>query len=208
MKKILKLLGALSLLGGFAVTIHAAQFCNKSDMICYESGSIANMSTLFRVDSAGNQYIQGNMIQTTPTTSQSYSGALLSNASQSSSLSIPVLVSTNVLQGYVIVTATATTGNPLYISGVYSTTTGATQVLGVADVAASSGTVVSVDYSGLSVVLATGTINVGDLLATSATYPGLVVANNSASAGSIVGTSLTTLTAATSPALIRALVHH
>jgi hypothetical protein len=64
-----------------------------------------------------------------------------------------------------------------------------------------------VDFSGIAVALSTGNIAVGDLLVSTATAPGYLYTNNSASAGSIVATALESANIST-PGLIRVLLHH
>jgi len=205
MKK-LSLLGALwlSVIIGFVAVSNSAQVCTNTDLQCYESGPFGGtMLTPFRVDALGNASFAGDQTQGTPG-----SGSLISSAGQTSSLSIPILVSSPVVVGNVIVVGAATTGNPTFVGGYPSTTTGATTVLGVADATASSGTVVNVNYSGYGVVLTTGAVAVGDLLVSSATASGLAGTNNSAAVGTVIGTALTTNTAALSPSLTRVLLHH
>lgn len=212
MKKIKQFIGIFSLVIGFVVIVHAAQICQSSDFLCFESGPTENLKTPFRIDSAGNVTINANETVTGINTLQSdtifgASGVATPNTSITPSidLELPILVSTAIAQGMAII---ATTQNQVgVVNGVMSTTSGATSVLGVSDTAASSGTVVNVDFSGLAVALTTGTITVGDLLVSTATWPGYLVTNNSASAGAIVGVSLVTQ-ASTYNGLTRVLLKH
>jgi len=184
----------------------------------YSTGPMNNCITSY-IDHNGNGDFWGGLytqgISSFPSDivqGVSGSGTLLSNTVGNSSLSVPILISSGVSQGQSIVVSGFTTGNPSYVSGLPAATSNLTTVIGVADASASSGTVVNVDYSGLAVALATGAVSVGDLLvsSTNAVSPngGLVGTNNSASVGSIIGTALTTNTAAASPQLIRVLLHH
>jgi hypothetical protein len=215
MKNIWKLLGALAVLGGVIQWGQAAQTCTRTDFWCYESGPSGNLSTPARLDASGNMTLTGTASITGPIATPaniiqgtSGTGALIANTAANSSLSIPILVSSAVLQGSVIVAAAATPTNSTYVSGVNASGVVSTAVLGIADVAAASGTVVNVDYSGVAVALTTGAVNVGDLLVSTGTWPGYLYTNNSASAGTIVATALNAGTLAASPALIRVLLHH
>ena len=209
MRNIWKLLGALSVLGVVLQWGHAAQTCQRSDFQCFESGPSGNLSTPFRVDAAGDLTAAGtvatpaNIVQGTVG-----SGSLIANTAPNSSLSIPILVSSPVAAGNVIVVGSVTGTNPTYVGAIPSTTGNATTVIGVADIAGSSGTVVNIDYSGLAVVLTTGAVAVGDLLTSSAAASGIAATNNSAAVGTVIGTALTTATAAASPVLTRVLLHH
>ena len=205
MKNIWKLLGALAVLGGAVeLSLAAAQVCQNTDLQCYQAGAYGGtMLTPFRVDALGNASFAGRQLQGTPG-----SGSLISSAGQTSSLSIPVLVSSPVVVGNIIVVSAATTGNPTFVGGIPSTTGNATTVIGVADATSSSGTVVNVNYSGYGIVLTTGAVAVGDLLTSSATASGIAATNNSAAVGTVIGTALTTNTAAASPSLTRVLLHH
>lgn len=139
---------------------YAANNCTNTDIECYVSGPNPSITTRYRIDASGNLTSAGT-IATPQNIIQGVVGTGSSNSASAatSSLSIPIAVSTNVVQGNVIVAASATSGNPTLVAGTYATTNGATTVLGVADAAASSGTVVNVDYSGLGVVLTTGTVS-------------------------------------------------
>ena len=200
MKNIWKLFGALSLLGAVTYWAQAAQTCQRTDYLCFESGPSQNLSTPFRVDSGGNLTANGNILN-------GPAGIGLANTltQPNESLQVPVLVSTPVLQGMAIVATTQLV--PGFVNGVLSTTSGATSVLGIADVGASSGAVVNIDYSGISLALTSGTITVGDLLVSTVTWPGYLVTNNSAAAGAIVATALSTQ-ASSYNGLTRVLIHH
>jgi hypothetical protein len=217
MKNLWKLLVALSVLGAGFNVAQAAQTCQKTDFFCYESGPSQNLSTPARLDANGNMILLGNatVAGTVATPADIIqgtvgSGAIITNTAPNSSLAIPVVVSSGVSQGGVLIAGSTTTANPSSVAGIPCTTSGATTVIGVADVAGSSGTVVNVDYSGVGVVLTTGTVSVGDLLVSSAPATGGCIAatNNSASVGTVIGTALTVGTSASSPVLTRVLLHH
>jgi hypothetical protein len=223
MKNIWKLIGALVVLVGVLSLGYSAQTCQRSDFLCFESGPSQSLITPFRVDAAGNVTILGNESVTGTTTNTGTTTALsnillgaggVGTANTTSaanvSLTIPVLVSTAISQGMAII---ATTQNqPGFVNGVMAQATGSTAVIGIADAAAASGTVVNVDFSGLAVALTTGAVTVGDLLvsttgATGSISSGYLATNNSASAGAIVATALQTQ-ASTYSGLTRILIHH
>lgn len=213
MKNIRKVLGALVVLGAGFSLLHAAQTCQRTDLQCYESGSSQNLLTPFRVDSSGNITFIGtgtSSFQSNVVEGLTGNGTLSSATGTNTALAVPILVSSNVTQGQPVIIVSTTVGNSGYVSGALASASNATTVLGVADATASSGTVVNVDFSGISVALATGSVSVGDLLVSSnnSTTLGFVGTNNSASAGAIIGTALTPLTAAGSPGLVRVLLHH
>jgi hypothetical protein len=174
-------------------------------LVSYTTG--ANNSCInYYLDTSGNAATFGQNILYSNTI-EGPVGVGLSNGitAANTSNAIPVLVSTAIVQGMAIIATTANqTG---FVNGVMSATSGQTSILGVADTAASSGTVVNVDYSGVSLALTTGTVTVGDLLVSTVTWPGYLVTNNSAAAGAIVGTALATQ-ASTYNGLTRILVHH
>ena len=211
MKNIWKIFKAMALLGFVSQLSLAVQICNKTDFMCFESGPSQNLSTPYRIDSSGNMYIlgtgasslQSNVVEGLSAVATSNQSSGITNTA----LVIPVLLSSAVSQGAaIIITSTNVVTN---VNGVPSTTTGATTVLGIADTAASSGTIVNVDFSGLALALTTGTVTVGDLLVTSATVSGqgYLATNNSGAVGAVVATALQTEVAGYN-GLTRVLLHH
>ena len=113
MKNIWKLLGAFALLGVVLQGVHAAQTCNRTDFLCFESGPTASLLTPFRVDAAGNVTILGTESVSGVNTLGADTilgagGTATSNLSTASniSLAVPILVSSNVSQGMAIVATT------------------------------------------------------------------------------------------------------
>jgi hypothetical protein len=224
MKNIFKTIGAISLLMAIFTTVHASNTCQRTDLFCHPTGPSQSQTTPFRVDASGNMTTAGSITTSGATSvtgistqlsniSLGVTGTGVSNASTAANtaLSVPVMVSTAIVQGMAIIATTLNGTSPTLVNGVMPAATGSTAVIGIADAAASSGSVVNVDYSGVVVALTTGAVTVGDLLVSTAslstlTY-GYLATNNSAAAGAIVGTALATQPASYS-GLTRVLLKH
>ncbi len=220
MKNIFKAIEAVTLSVVLLAPSYAANTCQRTDLFCHPTGPSQSQSTPFRVDGSGNVTTAGS-ITASGTSSITGASTQLSNiilgvggtgasnasSAANTSLTIPVMVSTNVLQGMAIVATTVNGTNPTLVNGVWSSSSSATNVIGIADAVASSGTVLNVNFSGLTLALTTGTVSVGDVLVSSVTWPGYLVQNNNAAAGAIVGTALTA-EASNVSGLTRILVHH
>lgn len=77
MKNALRFLMVGVMLSGLSYGAYAvAQVCQKSDIMCYESGPSQNLSTPFRIDASGNVTSAGNET-ITGTGSNTYSGAMV-----------------------------------------------------------------------------------------------------------------------------------
>jgi hypothetical protein len=199
MKKFREIVLAFSFMAGACLAVHAAGVTDLEDLCTGPNES----NCPWKVSSSGGLTMGSNILQGGPTVVTSGISSL--NTAANTSIAVPVLVSTAVSQGMVIVATT--TNQTGLVNGVISYASGQTTNLGIADTAASSGTVVNVDYAGVSLGLTTGTIVVGDLLVSTITWPGYLVTNNSAAAGAIIATALTAENSTTS-GLTRVLIHH
>lgn len=184
MKDIRKYLVGLMLFMGLPILIHAANTCAKSDIECYQSGPSQNLSTMYRVDASGNATFagtlttQGSGTQTIGgTLFQGVSGVVISTlptAGNSIGTYYQVNLATGTLspavEGSVLVSTYSSTGG---VTVFVSTGIGHVNVVGIAQAAASTGTVVNMYSSGFVLALGSGTIAVGDLLQSSFTTTGV-----------------------------------
>jgi hypothetical protein len=200
MKNSFKLFLGLMLIAG---TCRAAQVCKSSDFWCYEAGPSQNLSTPARLDSSGTAWFN-NMSLAVLGTADSSLGSGATN-----DVSIQVFLSTTSASAAVIgdvIVATFTVNGQ--VTGVVGqATSGLTNVIGIADAAGATGTVIPVGIYGLDLALTTGTITVGDLLVTTTAAAGYLTTNNSAAAGAIVGVAVNNGAIAT-PGLMRVLLKH
>lgn len=214
MRKLYGFIGALALLVGLFGIVHSSNTCTPTDIMCFVSGPSQNTTTNFRVDASGNVTAnnvtaQGTLNVTGVSTFTGNqvelgneilgaTGVSVSSVTTASNTALAFFVylstQTNAVAapaGGVVLSTTSTGSNIVGVVLSSQTSAGSAKTfLGIADSAASTGTVVQVDYSGIAVALTTGTVAPGDLLVTTNTVTGALATNNSAAAGSIVGVAL------------------
>lgn len=204
MKRVFR--SALAVMGLAVSAVYVFGDAAPANIVSYVGTGVNHNTPVYTLDYTGTQQqagdlslgMKGTAANTLPT---------LGDAS----LQIPVYLSTNsataAVQGSVILATAPFNGQVTGIVSPANAVAGNTTVLGIADVAAATGTVFQLDIIGTSLVLGTGTITTGDLLVSSGTSAGYAGTNNSAAAGAIIGTALNSGTSA-APGLIEVLLHH